>query len=121
MAKPLTPDCPPVSDRDGDEVALPYEGQGHSLAIPVQFKNAEISMLFDTGASVTTLDEATLHRLGVKVPSDAPELKLRTANGERSARLVQVPELWIGGMKVAPVTVGVCEECADDQIGRAHV
>ena len=30
VAKPLTPDCPPVSDRDGDEVALPYEiGRAH--------------------------------------------------------------------------------------------
>jgi clan AA aspartic protease (TIGR02281 family) len=73
-------------------------------------------MLFDTGATVTTLSEEALARLGVRVPSDAPELKLRTANGERTARLVQVPEVWIGGMRVSPVTVGVCEECADGRV-----
>ena len=37
----------------GDQVALPYEGQGHSLAIPVQFGDLELPMLFDTGATVS--------------------------------------------------------------------
>jgi clan AA aspartic protease (TIGR02281 family) len=97
-------------------VALPYEGQGHSLVIPVVFGETEVPMLFDTGATVTTLSEEALTRLGVRVPADAPELKLRTANGERTARLVQVPEVWIGGMRVSPVTVGVCEECADGRV-----
>jgi clan AA aspartic protease (TIGR02281 family) len=116
-AKVLTPECPSsVPNRGNDEVALPYEGQGHSLAIPVQFGDTDLSMLFDTGATVTTLDSGTLAKLGVKIPSDAPELKLRTANGERTARLVLVPEVWIGGMRVAPVTVGVCEECADQRV-----
>jgi clan AA aspartic protease (TIGR02281 family) len=100
----------------GEAIALPYEGQGHSLAIPVQFGEHELSMLFDTGASVTTLNTATLKKLGIRVPNDAPTIKLRTANGERTASLVQLSELWIGGMRVAPVTVGVCEECADDRV-----
>ena len=115
-ANRITPVCAPTTALREDEVALPYEGQGHSLAIPVQMGTDEFAMLFDTGATVTTLDTATLRRLRIPVPNDAPEIKLRTANGERSARLVQVPEIWVGGMRVAPVTIGVCEECADERV-----
>ncbi len=98
-----------------DQVALPYEGQGHSLAVPIQFGETEMVMLFDTGATVTTLSEAGLRKLGIRVPGDAPVITLRTANGERSAKLVLVPLVWVGGLPVEGVTVGVCDECADER------
>lgn len=110
------PECPPPSAVTAtDAVALPYEGQGHSLAIPVEFGDVELQMLFDTGASLTTLDRASLRRIGVAIPSDAPEVTLRTANGERTARLVLIPKVWVGGLLVEGVTVGLCEECAGDR------
>lgn len=109
------PDCKPSAvPLAGDQVALPYEGSGHSVVVPAQFGDVELSMLFDTGASLTTLNQAALRRIGVSVPSDAPEITLRTANGQRTARLVVVPRMWVGGLPVDGVTVGVCEECADD-------
>jgi clan AA aspartic protease (TIGR02281 family) len=114
-AERAVPDCVASAvPATGDQAALPYEGQGHSLAIPVLFGDVELPMLFDTGASVTTLNRASLARIGVRVPTDAPEINLRTANGERTARLVVVPRVWVGGLPVEGVTVGVCEECADD-------
>jgi clan AA aspartic protease (TIGR02281 family) len=110
------PEClPSPVPANGDQVAIPYEGQGHSMALPVQFGDVELQMLFDTGASVTTLDTASLRKLGIRVPSDAPTVTLRTANGERTSQLVIVPKVWIGGLEVDGVTVGVCEECADDR------
>ncbi|MFZ5478212.1 MAG: retropepsin-like aspartic protease family protein [Myxococcota bacterium] len=113
-AERALPDCVPAAvAAPGDQVALPYEGTGHSLAIPVQFGDVELPMLFDTGATVTTLNRASLRKLGVDVPPDAPEITLRTANGERKTRLVLVPRVWVGGLPVDGVTVGVCEECAD--------
>lgn len=116
-AERAPPECPPAPVDLGsvDQVALPYEGQGHSLVIPVQFEDAELDMLFDTGATYTTLDRRSLARLGVKVPADAPEIEVRTANGPRTARLVLVPRLWVGGLLVEGVTVGVCDECADER------
>ena len=114
LAEPPEPECPPPSVvTNGDQVALPYEGQGHSLTIPVQFGDTELPMLFDTGASLTTLSRKALRSLGVAIPSDAPEVTLRTANGPRTARLVLIPQVWIGGFGVPGVTVGVCDECAD--------
>jgi clan AA aspartic protease (TIGR02281 family) len=110
------PDCPPAAPAlTGDQVALPYEGTGHSMAIPVQFGEVELPMLFDTGASVTTLSRAGLRRIGVEVPRETPEITLRTANGERTAKLVLVPSVWVGGLLVEGVTVGICEECADER------
>ncbi len=100
-----------------DEVVLPYEGSGQSLSIPIGFVGADGEdldtwMLFDTGASLTTLDPKTLAALGVDIPDDAPTLKFATAGGERVAPVVLVDEVWIGGLLVEGVTVGVCEECA---------
>ena len=110
------PDCKPVAvPLAGDAVAMPYEGTGHSMAVPVGFGDVEIPMLFDTGASLTTLDKDSLRRLDIRLPSDAPEITLRTANGERQARLVLIDRVWIGGLPVDGVTVGVCDECADQR------
>ena len=117
LAKAATQPCVPVATALGsDQVALPYEGQGHSMAVPVQFGETELPMLFDTGATVTTLSRDALRNLGIDVPASAPEITLRTANGERSARLVLVPRVWVGGLPVDGVTVGVCDECADEKV-----
>lgn len=108
--------CTPVAAALGaDQVALPYEGQGHSMALPVQFGDTELPMLFDTGATVTTLSRKGLAGLGIRVPADAPEITLRTANGERKSRLVLIPRVWVGGLPVDGVTVGVCDECEDEK------
>lgn len=109
-------ECPPAATLlEGDQVALPYEGKGHSMVVPVDFGGVELPMLFDTGASVTTLDSASLKKLGVRIPADAPEITLRTANGERTSKIVLLDRVWVGGMAVDGVTIGLCEECADDR------
>ncbi len=99
-----------------DAVVLPYEGEGRSLRLPVSFEGPEsveeLWMLFDTGATFTTLDEATLNALGVRIPRGAPEVTLQTAGGERTAKLVLIDRLWLGGFAVEGVTVAVCEPCA---------
>ena len=58
---------------------------------------------------------ASLAKIGVRVPADAPEITLRTANGERTAKLVLVPDVWVGGLHVEGVTIGICEECSDER------
>lgn len=105
-----------------DEVILPYEGSGASLVVPVGLEHdgdeLDVSMLFDTGASFTSVDSATLRALGIRVPRDAPEVVVRTANGERATKLVLLDTLWLGGFGVDGVTVGLCDACAhDDQVG----
>ncbi len=112
-SEPVSP--PPASD----EVILPYEGSGASLVVPVGFEHAseelDVSMIFDTGASFTSVDSTTLARLGVRITEDAPEVNVRTANGERMMKLVLIDRVWLGGFGVDGVTVAVCDACAHDE------
>lgn len=103
-----------------DLVVLPYEGEGRTLAIQVglegpQERSLDRWLLFDTGATLTTLDRVTLAALGVEVRTDAPEVTVRTAAGERRTRLALLERVWIGGMEVDGVTVSVCDACADEE------
>lgn len=113
------PVVPPPHALDEDEVVLPYEGEGRSLFVPLSLEGPagaeEVWMIFDTGASFTTANAATLAALGVRVPEDAPELTVQTANGDRITRLALIDRVWIGGLPVEGVTVGLCEECAHDR------
>lgn len=107
---------PPPTLARADQVALPYEGEGRTLAVPVTIDGAggrsqEIWMMFDTGATLTTLDMATLRELGVRVRADAPEVTVQTAGGPRQTRLALVDRVWVGGMEVEGVTVSVCDDC----------
>jgi clan AA aspartic protease (TIGR02281 family) len=112
-------DAPPPPSRleaGGDQVALPYEGRGHSLLIPIVLEGpdgriVETEMLFDTGATYTTLDPETLRRLGYRLPPDAPRIDFQTANGASSAQLAVLDRVWLGGIEVSGVTVAVCDSC----------
>lgn len=103
--------------RPASAVLLPYEGDRSSLRIRVDVDGPElgeqVEMIFDTGATLTTLDRATLDRIGVTVPVDAPWVTLRTANGELEAPLVLVDAIWLGDEPVEWVTVAVCDGCTD--------
>jgi len=117
-AAPLIEQPPPPSRLrdDADQVALPYEGRGHSLLIPITLEGpdgriVETEMLFDTGATYTTLDRATLRSLGIRVPSDAPSITFQTANGASTSQLSVVDKIWLGGFEVSGATVAVCDSC----------
>ena len=77
--------------------------------------DSEIWLLFDTGASLTTLDEATLADLGVDIPEDAPVVQASNSEWSEKSRLVLLSDVWLGGLYVGHVTVAVCEPCADER------
>ena len=75
-------------------------------------------MIFDTGATLTTLDRSTLRKIGVRVPDDAPKMMVHTAAGPRETRVVLIERVWIGGYEVEGVTISVCDACATgDAVG----
>ncbi|HIL02804.1 MAG TPA: hypothetical protein EYG06_12000 [Myxococcales bacterium] len=102
---------------DLTEVELPYRGDAHSLRIEVEIDGPDVgeafTMIFDTGATFTTLNYASLRAIGVSVESDAPHVTLRTANGSIEADLVLVDAIWLGAAPVEWVTVAVCDSCAN--------
>lgn len=121
LAPALTaPELPPSRATD-DTLALPFEGAGRSLHFDVTFEaknTVEVPMLFDTGATYTTLNAATLRALGASPDANAPEITLHTANGDRQARIVLIDRVWLGNYSVEGVTIAVCEECGgQDAVG----
>ena len=108
-----------LREAQGD-VVISYEGQGESMQVAAFFDGPrygeEFPMIFDTGATYTTLNRAALERLEIDVPRDAPNAVLRTANGEIEAPLVLVDAVWLGDAVVEWVTVAVCEPCASEDV-----
>ncbi len=96
---------------------IPYTGQGTSMRVLVNVDGPEfgeeVEMIFDTGATLSTLDQRTLETLDIHIPPDAPTVQLHTAAGEVEARLALLDAVWIGDEVVEWVTVAVCEPCSD--------
>ncbi len=96
-------------------ILLPFEGDGRRMRVPVTLGGPRGTLdtwfLFDTGATFTTVDRATLARLGL--PADGgPELTLNTANGAISTSLVLFDRIVVGDEGVDGVSAAICDECA---------
>ena len=108
---------PPIRHSSDDFVALPFEWKGAAMRVPFVVVDSngvehEISLLFDTGASMTSIDSATLRKLGVVPSKDAPVIDFHTANGPTKERLAILNQTWLGGYEVGPISVAVCDACA---------
>lgn len=99
-------------------IILPVHGQGHTLKVDVGFGGPkgrrDASVLFDTGATFTTLDRQALLALGVPIPADAPTARFQTANGEMESPMVLLDHVWLGDTRIDQVTVAVCEACSQN-------
>jgi hypothetical protein len=120
--EPADAGVPRESDRPRleGEVVVPYDGDGQIMRVPVFFDGPrygdEFPLIFDTGATYTTLDRTALELLEVDVPESAPVATLRTANGEIEAPLVLLDAVWLGDAAVEWVTVAVCDLCAGEDV-----
>lgn len=113
VVKPLPP--PPVELED-HQIALPYEGEGRNLAIPVVFRHGdrelEVTMMLDTGATYTTLSDAVLLELGITPSPTDPVIRMHTANGERDAHILAVDQVWLGDLALQGVAIATCDQCS---------
>ena len=94
-----SPAAPDVrTDRGVQE--LPYAEDHRALLVTVAVDGEELTsdleMIFDTGATFTTLSWAAMDTLEIHVPRDAPMAKLQTANGQIEAPLALVDAVWLG-------------------------
>jgi hypothetical protein len=127
VPRPLPPEsvdvAPAVEREDPDEeppgssIVLPYEGDGRRMRVSVTLtgprEDLDVWMLFDTGATFSTLDRATLKRLGLS-PDDGPQLTLNTANGAVSTSLVLLDRIRLDGRPADGVSIAVCDACSGD-------
>ncbi len=111
--QPVPP--PPIAVDSDDLVVLPYEGTARSMLLAVSLESERVvldtEMVFDTGATLTTVSPQLLEALEIDVPDDAPTIQLQTANGIRTSPLLLLDRLWLGGFAVEGISVSVCENC----------
>jgi hypothetical protein len=105
----------------GGEVRIAIQRQSGAVIVPVRLQHGaqEVSakMVFDTGASLTTLSEATLRRLGLVVSPDDATVETHTANGKVRRSLSVIDTLWLGGAQLTGgLTVAVCDPCAQGEV-----
>ena len=117
-----TVDRPVTRALEEHEIALPVEGEGRKLSVPVVFEHGdrtvEVWMMLDTGATYTTLPISVLDQLGAVPGSDDPIVRLHTANGERQAQLALLDRVWLGNLPLDGVAVATCDLCATgDNVG----
>lgn len=110
-----TPEPVTELDLQDHEIALPFDGEGRRLGVPVVFdqkdRTLELYMMLDTGATYTTLSKETLAELGVEVDATNPVIELHTANGMREAALVLLDRVWLGDLPLEGVAIAVCDDC----------
>jgi clan AA aspartic protease (TIGR02281 family) len=128
LARPTAPEAERTAARPAPEpmmladhqIALPFEGAGRRLMVPVVFSQGgqerEVQMMLDTGATYTTLPLALLSDLGIAPREDSPTLTLHTANGERQAQLVLLDAAWLGDLQLSNVAIAVCDACGSDDV-----
>ena len=106
---------------DGD-IEVPFTEQGAAIFLPIELQgydgaSKQLDYLFDTGASYTTITSATAQELGIEVPDDAPTLEFNTASGLRESRMVHLPALELGEVRIPGLLVSVCDSCATERTG----
>lgn len=110
--------APPPRDLGPHQIALPYEGEGRSLTVPIVLSgpggDLELDLLLDTGATYTSVPADVLARIGAHPSPDAPDVRLLTANGPRESKLAWVDRVWLGDLAVEGVAVATCDECRSE-------
>ncbi len=103
-------------------ITVPFSDKGAAIFLDVVLEgpHGEVertNYLFDTGASYTTLTSAMARKLGIEVPDDAPTLEFNTASGLRTSRMVHLPALRLGEVRISGLLVSVCDSCATERTG----
>ena len=117
---------PPRSDGQaslapGEDVQVTFKKMGSSVVVPVRLmgpsSEVTVKMIFDTGATLTTINRATLNRLGMVRDPSAPTVQSHTANGTVKRQLTIIEGAGLGGAMVPRgLTVGLCDACAKDDV-----
>jgi predicted aspartyl protease len=106
---------PPPPTAGLHEMAVPLERKGSSYYVGAKLNDqVDVSYLYDTGASLTTVDKGTLDKLGMQVPPGAATIRTQTANGTVEVPLIVLESIDVGGARVTGgFTVSLCEPCSD--------
>lgn len=90
---------------DGSTVRIPMADDGH-FWVDATINGSAARLMVDSGATVTTLSEATAVRTGVDL-TDLRTASVNTANGPMDVRRARVSSLGVGDISVGELGVHV--------------
>ena len=93
--------------------SIEFESFGGQMVVMASVNGQDpLPFVLDTGASYSTMNAATLARLGLEMPVGAPERTMRTAGGEATGTLVLTDSVSLGDQPREGVVFWICEPCA---------
>jgi len=88
-------------------IAVPLQRTGDHFLVTAKINDhAPLTLLLDTGASLSIIKSTTLQRLGFTQLDAAPARVLNTANGPVTAAIILLDSLTLGNQRVENVEVG---------------
>lgn len=98
-------------------VEIPLRKSGRQYLVNVNMNlNQEITMVLDTGATISAVDSEILRSIGVNVENGRPVL-LNTAGGQIQARIVRLNSIGVGGQVLTGFDVASLDTAAMNGMG----
>jgi clan AA aspartic protease (TIGR02281 family) len=90
-------------DRRPTDMVVPLRRVGNSLVVAGSVNGRSVSLLLDTGASITALSQDLISRLNLQATGDS--VQLSTANGVTNASLYRISKMRLGRVFVEDAVV----------------
>lgn len=100
-----------IGDRSGPtQVTVPLRQASNTYLIQATLNGrVRVTLMLDTGASMSVIKPTVLARLGTAPSNEHPTVTLNTANGTVTARVVRLDSLSVGDKTVRDLTVAAVE------------
>ncbi|OGQ78335.1 MAG: hypothetical protein A3F90_01785 [Deltaproteobacteria bacterium RIFCSPLOWO2_12_FULL_60_19] len=109
---PPPPDASPLT-----VTSVPYQKRGELMTVQATLnEKTAANFIVDTGASYTTISQATARQLDIDLEKDYPILHFQTANGVIQAPLVSLQSIEVGGLKLKDISVAVHDVFPDPAV-----
>jgi len=108
---------PPPAPIPADKASVKFHKQGELMVVQAMLnEKAAARFVVDTGASYTTISQATAKQLQINLETSSGVIALQTANGVIEAPLVSVGSLELGGLGLKDLKVAVHDVFPDPGI-----
>ena len=107
----------PPAPMPPDKASIAFQKRGDLMTVQATLNERTAAILVvDTGASYTTISQATAKQLDIDLENNPPVISIHTANGIIQAPLASVHSIEIGGLELKDLTVAVHDVFPDPGI-----
>ena len=107
----------PIAPPAPDKASIQFQRRGDLMVVKGLLNGSvAVNFVVDTGASYTTISQATATALKLDLGANPTMLSFNTANGVIQAPLATVRSMEVGGMELKEVTVAVHDVFPDTEV-----